>query len=826
MPVKRKTAFQLPYAGIDEKDGFALLYGLRGDHTVIFRVTNPVQRYSADPAGYTEYHNLLLGLVKTIGDGHTVQKLDIFSKRDYQPAPAKEYLREKYQEHFRGREYTVIETFLAITKHVRRGTFYVHDPRALDEFNQLGIKIEEMLSGAALRPQRLGKGDIDRLVTRMLTMDFRNPHLRLENILSRDTDLRLGSTSARCISLVDTDTIDMPETVSPYVEKNERDGLRGFPVDTMDFLHSVPGYRTLIYSQVVEIPQQQLTLNRLEQKRKRHSGVPDAANQLCVEDISRLLEDVARENQLLVNAHFNIMVAADPDQLDRAANFIERSLFQLGIIPSANAYNQLELLRCALPGNAVELKKYDRFLTTAPAALCLWFKESLQTSDPSDFLVNFTDRQGSVIGIDLSDHPMRTQRISNRNRFCLGSSGTGKSYCMNAILEQYLLYNMDVVVVDTGDSYSGLCAYYGGKYITYTESNPITMNPFAMERSEFNLEKKDFLRTLIGLVWKGPDGRLSQIEDTVLSNVLSSYYYEHFWVDPGPANPQRPDSLRFDTFYDYSVQKIGEIREKEMIPFDLDEYRYVLRKFYSGNEYGTILNEASDKSLFTERFIIFEIDSIKENRTIFSLVTLVIMDVFIQKMRHRKDRRKALIIEEAWKAIASPLMAGYILFLYKTVRKFWGEVIVVTQELSDIIGNEIVKDSILNNSDTILLLDQSKFRDNYDEIAKLLSISDAERRKIFTVNRLDNKEGRSRFKEVYIRRGSVGEVYGVEVSTHQYLTYTTEKPEKIAVERYLERYGSYREGLDAFVADLHVSGLPMGAFVAGINTAKIPTEVN
>jgi hypothetical protein len=93
------------------------------------------------------------------------------------------------------------------------------------------------------------------------------------------------------------------------------------------------------------------------------------------------------------------------------------------------------------------------------------------------------------------------------------------------------------------------------------------------------------------------------------------------------------------------------------------------------------------------------------------------------------------------KAIASPLMAGYLFYLYKTVRKFWGEAIVVTQELGDIIGNAVVKDSIINNSDTICLLDQTKFKDNYKEIAALLSINETERKKIFTINQLDNAAG-------------------------------------------------------------------------------------
>lgn len=817
MGKSRKTTFNIPYVGVDAELGIPLLYGQRGDFSVVFRINNPIQRYAADPNSYMEYHQLLLNLIKIVGEGHIIQKSDVLFRKNYEPDQANEFLQRKYQDHFRGREYTAITTYITLTRPVKKSAFYVFDQKALRDFVHLIEKVTDLLVGAGLEPSTLSAGELDRLVYRMLSMNFREGGIRLDNIKAGDREIHIGGQAVRSISLINIDTIDMPETLSPYREKNDRESLRGFPVDNLDFLHQVPGYDTIVYNQLLEIPQQQATLTKMEQKRKRHSGVPDPANQFCVEDIDRLLSDVARENQLLVNAHYNILVAAQPDRIEKAANFIEAALFQAGIIPSGNAYNQLELFRSALPGNAVELKKYDWFLTTADAAICLWFKESLQTDEKSDFLIRFTDRSGIPIAIDPSD--LTTGRISNRSRFALGPSGSGKSFFMNALVEQYCQYNMDVVIVDTGDSYSGLCAYYGGKYITYTEEKPITMNPFSLSREEFNLEKKDFLKTLIALLWKGVDGHLTQIEDTVISNVLSSYYYEYFWSDPDPQNPKRPSKLGFDSFYHYSVDKVREIKETEKVPFDLDEYRYVLSKFHTGGEFGTILNESADQSLFSEPFIIFEIDNVKDNKTLFPIITLIIMDVFLQKMRHRQDRRKALIIEEAWKAIASPMMAGYILYLYKTVRKFWGEVIVVTQELGDILGNPIVKDSILNNSDTICLLDQSKFRENYDAVAKLLSITDTERRKIFTVNQLDNKDNRGRFKEVYIRRGSVGEVYGVEVSIYQYLTYTTEKPEKRAVEAYMEYYGSYQRALESFVADLEASGKPLGAFVTAVNSS-------
>jgi conjugation system TraG family ATPase len=803
-----KTLFNIPFVGVDKSGEYDLLIGTTGECSVLIRMVNPVIRYSAYPAGYEEFHHLLINIVKVLGDGYILQKQDIISRSSYHAKPATEYLQQKFNDHFEGRERLRVDTYLTITRQVKKGAFYIYDAKVLRDFRQAIGKVLDILSGSVV----LKESRINQLMLQMLSMDFKSSHISLNNLAPSDTEIKIGDKSFRSIALVNIDSIDLPQDVGTHIELNERESMRGFPVDFLSFLFKVPGCEVIIYNQVIEIPNQVMTLRKLELKKKRHSGIPDPANLLCVEDIDLLLNDVARENQLLVNCHFNILVSAPEAALQKACNFIESSLFQLGIIPSKNAYNQLELFRSALPGNAIELKPYDWFLTTCDAAACFFFKESLPKDEPSDFLIRFTDRQGIPVGIDPSDLVMRTGRINNRNRFVLGPSGSGKSFFMNALIEQYMLYNMDMVIVDTGHSYSGLCSYYQGKYITYTDKNPITMNPFRITEEEYNIEKKDFLCTLIGVVWKGAEGSFSPVERDVVANVISAYYLKYF-AENG--------ELTFDTFYEFALVKIPEIKTEEKIVFDFDEFRYVLKKFYKGGEFAPILNKEADKSLFTERFIVFEIDSIKEHKILFPIVTLIIMDVFIQKMRYRSDRRKTLVVEEAWKAIASPLMAGYLLYLYKTVRKFWGEAIVVTQELGDIIGNAVVKDSIINNSDTICLLDQTKFKDNYNDIAALLSINETERRKIFTINQLDNTDGRGRFKEVYIRRGADGEVYGVEVSLQQYLSYTTEKPEKSAVERFTSRYGSYPEGLDAFVAAFTESKLSLPAFITHVNQNKL-----
>ena len=371
----------------------------------------------------------------------------------------------------------------------------------------------------------------------------------------------------------------------------------------------------------------------------------------------------------------------------------------------------------------------------------------------------------------------------------------------NSMVRQLWEQNTDIVLVDTGNSYEGLCDYVNGKYISYTEEHPITMNPFAINREELNIEKIGFLKNLIMLIWKGTNGKITKTEDHLIEDVITEYYDAHFRLG-------KVKELSFNTFYEYSTKRIPEIvRDNNLEGIDLATYNYLLKDFYKGGNHELTLNENLDTALFDETFIVFEIDSIKDDPLLFPLVTLIIMDVFIQKMRIKKNR-KVLVIEEAWKAIASPMMAEYIKYLYKTARKFWASVGVVTQEIQDIVGSPIVKEAIINNSDVIMLLDQSKFKERFDEIKAILGLTEVDCRKIFTINRLENKEGRSFFREVFIRRGQNAAVFGVEEPHECYMTYTTERAEKEALKLYKrELKCSHQQAIEAYCSDWDRSGI-------------------
>ena len=814
--MKKNNHLESPFIGrIEQFNDHHLLYHNEGHYSTIIEIANPILQYSGDKSLYYEYHSTFLNISKILGENYILQKQDIFFDAEYKGKQSEDFLSKKYFEHFEGRKYKAVKTYLTITRKIKRSNFFTYNHRDFENFIIKVRKVSDVLKESRFNPKPLDEKEITFLLKRFISFCFDTDNVKFDNILAGDSDLKIRNKHLKIIPLIDIDEINFPNKIKPYSTENLG---YNFPVDLFSFIANVPDVETIVYNQVISISNQKTELMDLERKKKRHSSIPDPANEMAVLDIESALAKIAQDNDLLINSHFSFMIFGTEDANVNASNYIGQALFKLGINPSDNSYNQFELFRSSIPGNAVELREYDFFKITLEPAICLFYKENRQSDEDSKVQIYFTDRKGVPVAIDPLDLPMTTNRISNRNKFILGPSGTGKSFTVNDFIRQYYLLDMDIVIIDVGHSYSGLNQYYEGRYITYSEKEPITMNPFKLTKEEYTEGKRDFLKGLIILLWKGAKGEATQTEDTAVALVISNYYHSFFESQEGDSNITS-DYLSFNSFYEFSIKELDNIVSQNKISFDVDSYAFVLKKFYKGGLYDQILNSDVDSSLFDEKFIVFEIDAIKDNKILFPITTLIIMDVLIQKM-HLKNNRIAILIEEAWKAIASPIMAPMIVYLYKTVRKFYGEIALVTQELEDIISNETVKNTIISNSDTIILLEQTKFRDNYDQVAELLNISRVERNKIFTINKLDNKMNRNRFKEFYIKRGDSGEVYGAEVSIYQYLTYTTEKKEKDAVSIYTKKYGSYIDGLSSFVNDFQTSGLSLSDFTDNINASN------
>jgi type IV secretory pathway VirB4 component len=925
---KRAKIFEDIYFSVEDVENKGIIYTKKGDYSAVLEMENPIKKYSADTDSYYDFTTLMASVIQVLGEGYALHKQDVFVRKNFdmsrvaakkKKGSKKAFLSEAYFRFFNGREYTEATTYLVITQKGKKGGIHTYDNSKWRDFLVKIQKVSDRLKSGEINCRFLSAAECKEYADRFFAFDFKNKNISMTDFKVDSEKIGMGNKQIKVYSLLDVDNIGLPGNIRPYTDVSVNNAV--ISQDLLADIDHVPGVDSIVYNQVIFLPNQKREMMKLDKKKNRHASIPNPNNQIAVEDINAVQNELARNGKILVYAHYNLIVQTSSDyDFQKVTNSLENIFARYNIHISKRAYNQLELFVASFPGNCFRLNQdYDQFLTLSEAALCLMYKERQAVGDDSALKCYYTDRQGLPLAVDTSGKEGKKRYTNNSNFFVLGPSGSGKSFFMNTVMRQYREQDTDIVIIDTGDSYEGLCSYFDGTYISYSKEKPISMNPFKVTDAEYNEnfgEKKNFLKSLIFQLFKGAEFP-TKLEDAVINQTIVEYYEEYFHPFEGFNEEERIEmknkllledkkngeydkfeeeleerygdeyeieeleykklsdrdkrvteklkaviedkaategekevaqralqrltpevienkylmriehqidkierqkkklkvtELSFNSYYEFAVERIPQIMKLQNIQFNIHDFATILQAFYKGGENESILNNDIDGSLFDEKFIVFEIDKVKDDPVLFPILTLIIMDVFTQKMRIKKGR-KCLVIEEAWKAIATPVMADYIKYLYKTARKHWAMVGVVTQEIQDITSSPIVKEAIINNSDVFMLLDQSKFKDKFDDIKATLSLTDIDCKKIFTINRLDNHEGRSRFQEVFIKRGQDGEVYGVEEPPECYINYTTEKVEKEAFKFYRKQLkGSYQHGIEVFVKDWKDSGLDCTSF--------------
>ena len=557
-----------------------------------------------------------------------------------------------------------------------------------------------------------------------------------------------------------------------------------------------------IYNQYLFIEDAQKTIQKLESKRLRLQSLSaySRENMIARDATNDFLNEAVSQQRLPVKAHFNVLCwSTDKGELKDIKNKVSSALAQMDAAAKHETVGAPQIYWAGIPGNAADFPMNDTFDTFTEQAVCFLNMETGYRSSLSPCGIRLGDRlTGKPVHVDISDEPVKMGICTNRNKFILGPSGSGKSFFTNHMVRSYYEQGTHIVLVDVGHSYKGLCDMVSGYYFTYDEKNPIRFNPFYIsEGDNLDTEKKESIKTLLLALWKKDDETFNRSEYVALSNALQ-LYYEKLEINAAvfPC---------FNSFYEFlkddfvSILESDKVKEKD---FDVNNFLYVLRPYYMGGEFDYLLNATENLNLLKERFIVFELDNIKDHPILFPVVTIIIMEVFINKMRKLKGIRKMILIEEAWKAIAKEGMAEYLRYLFKTVRKFFGEAIVVTQEVEDIISSPVVKQAIINNSDCKILLDQSKYQNKFDQIQELLGLTDKEKALVLSVNKANDPN--RKYKEVFISLGGMlSKVYRTEVSLEEYLAYTTEESEKVKMNAYAQKFGGdIKKGIAAMAQEM------------------------
>lgn len=776
----------LPIFGVEHDS----ILSKQGDVTIAYEVQLP-ELFTLSDQEYEALHQSLIKAIKILPKNTIFHKQDWFTEAkvvaDFS-AIGVSFLSRSSERFFNERNYLDHRCFIILTKKpdgrklgsslfsnlLRRSIVpeQTLKRQLLQDFLDSSGQFERILQDSGfIQLRRLSNDELTKIVEGYLTLSINEKNFVLNDIEFAD-GIKVGPNYCQLFTLADA--ADLPSYCGSRInyDKYSTDKTK-FSVGFASPLGQLLSCNH-VYNQYIFIEDGQKIIQKLESKRLRLQSLSaySRENSISRDATNEFLNEAIGQQRQPVKAHYNVLTwTSEKEEVKDLRNLVSSALTQMDAVPKQELSGAPQIFWAGMPGNEADFPMNDSFDTFAEQACCFLNLETNYRSSVSPCGIRLGDRlSGKPVHVDISDEPMKKGLVTNRNKFILGPSGSGKSFFTNHMVRSYYEQGTHIVLVDVGHSYKGLCQMVKGYYFTYDEKNPIRFNPFYIAEGDIlDTEKKESIKTLLLALWKKDNETFNRSEYVALSNALQLYYEKDV--------PFRC----FDSFYEFlqkdfvAVLKTDAVKEKD---FDVSNFLYVLRPYYKGGEFDYLLNATEDLEMLQERFIVFELDNIKDHPILFPVVTIIIMEVFISKMRKLKGIRKMILIEEAWKAIAREGMAEYIKYLFKTVRKFFGEAIVVTQEVEDIISSPVVKQAIINNSDCKILLDQSKYQNKFEQIQELLGLTEKEKALVLSINKANDPS--KKYKEVFISLGGMqSKVYRVEVSPQEYLAYTTEETEKV-----------------------------------------------
>ena len=778
----------------------------RGELTVGWEVSLP-PLCALTEDGYEDLLEALSSAVRALGPGYIVHRQDIYLKDSYKAQRQEGFLSGSYERHFDGREHLVHKQYLYLTFALKdapnrsissSGAFGISMPKGELLAKDLATLLSKASEFASVMTSR-GGYTLSRLDdTQLAAIVF--DHSRLysrDNIFSdieRGTDrIKCGPRTLWAYSISESRTL--PTILSPSQRADFLSGSSSeIHLSTSAAIGPLLECEHMVNTYIFTLNQGDTMREMGGRKRRMTSMGQNPENRIAAEELEEFADQAHKESLTCVKAHTNILVWGDEHQEQELRSRISSALSGMNILCVQNTSDTHVLWYSAYPGAAGEISGDNLMTRELKNFLCLGINETYDEGIPSGAM-KMCDRFRNIpIRIDIQEAAYKAGLIDNYNAFILGGSGTGKSFFTNYFVRSCYDAGETVFIIDVGDSYEGLCSVIreesGGKdgiYHTWDKDHPITFDAFLgiedwvdeAGRLQQDSDGVNFLLSFLQTLW-APKGGWNADSANILKQMVRDFVLSRRTIEQKPI---------FNDLRQYIITEVapqvhsasGYICDSVQVTkerFDIDGLILAMGDYAEGGAFGFLLNDRNPRDLFSSRFTVFEVDKLSgiNDSKFYSLCILCIMNSFNAKMRSTPGM-KVMVIEEAWKAIANETMSGYLAGLWKTARKFQTSAVVVTQQVSDIMSSQVIRDTILQNSSVRILLDQSNNRNSFSQLQELLGLTDHQRDIILSMNRL-HRDG-LKYREVFIALGDKKYgVYATEVSPEEAVCYESNKERK------------------------------------------------
>ena len=808
----------------------------KGALTLGWEISLPVM-YSCSEEDYDGMIHSMEAAVRVLPPWCIVLRQDRYFYEEWKPSPDSPdgFFAKAFDSHFTGRRYlshkayvfVTMSSFGGVMKTGRKsglfGIDFEKNAPSRREFEMFTAKCGEFSAilssggGVTLRPlsceEWTGTEDTPGIVQRYMMFGSTDAQL---------SDLELTRESVTCLhKKAQAYCLSSAEKLPPAASSIRRNELLSTEGNAV--------YRSLgacigaaldcehVVNTFIVVPNQETEKARLiSEQKKMKAGTDDDENALSAQEIQKYKELIINESPFTVKANVTVIAWDDEDLFDSVTGKLSSAFSALGVTSAYVKYNTPLLWYAGIPGNASEIGSENLMTMELLSSLCFCNWDTFQKEIPGGML-RICDRTRHVpVTIDTQRQAQQLGWIFDLNAFILGPSGTGKSFFMNYYLRNCYNAGECCFVIDVGDSYEGLCSVIheesggaDGQYMSWDARHPLVFNPFIGYGEWLDVNGNlradssgaNFFISVIETIW-APKGGWSSDSEPILKQTISDFLRSEA-VDAKAAAGRNPV---FDDYYEYlngTVKKALAAEQYKVVgnpvgagEFEIEKLIRALSAYSSKGVYHFLLNEENPADLFTSRFIVFEVSQLSQvkDRKFYSLCILCIMNCFDRKMREKVEEFDIMVIEEAWKAISNETMAPYLRELWKTARKYNTSAVVVTQSMEDIIASDIIKDAILANSSTKILLDQSSNRKVFGPIAEALALNQNDLMKIFSMNL--GKDPRYHYRDVFIKLGEgFSGVFSTEPSVEEALAYESAKDKKAPLLKLAEEKGSMMEAI-------------------------------
>ena len=756
--------------------------------------------YSLSEKDFEDMHGAWFQALKSLPVGTVVHKQDIYLKKSYssEQLPNKTFLEKVTHEHFKGRGYIKHKCYLffILTKNkALNNSKYVNPFRKVSKgiVQELDDNVKSFVNSVS---------DSVSFINNSRKMEFIS--LKAKEIQQLTNDYFNGFNEG-----FDTDIILEKKSVN--IGKNHFDALainselcfgesvqssktnEKFTSDDFVFHQGfIDGLgltlnENHIVNQILYLDDKQKWRKLLDKKIEElnKSSNFGSQNKVVLGKIQRILDQInADDNARIIRGHLNIVYwSKDAKELDKITSKIKTEFKELDIIPyyprGEERKNYILNSYCCFSSN---FSNNDLYVTDLKHALCLFINNTNYKSDPTGII--FNDREHNIPVLkDVWDE--RKKRIKARNFAIFAPTGEGKSFLANNILRQYFESGVRLVIIDLGGSYTKFAKLYPEKYtvLRYESGKNLGINPFYISNAnDLTPERLEDLSVFLFELFAS-DLKVTKAQSVSVKKILRHYY------------DSTSENHSLDGFYSFIERNQKDLLSTLKIHpdyFNVTSFLHVMSEYVGDGLYSFLFEVSEDQTYKIEdkRLIVFELDEVKDNKEILSVMLKLIKSAIQRTIWKNRAEKGIILFDEFAKQLKFDNVLESVEFYYQAIRKQNGAIGIILQSINQLPNNS-TSASILENTQVIYSLNNEK---GYDELVKRLNLSSHDLNQLKSIK--NNLTGPRKYTEMFIKIGRESNIFRLEVPKEVYAAYLTDGKEN---EEIMKLYNEHRDMQKAII---------------------------